>query len=207
MKIKNVRNLSVGQSHRLFVAVCVSITLFIFSNRTIAQGNWSMTLKSGANFSTAKLGDSDLKTGYGFEGTIAYKVLPSLAIYTGWGWNKFSTDRLFALSNIDIVETGYRAGLQLTTPIGTSNLKYLIAGGGVYNHLEVENSEGKMTDDSGHGLGWEFEGGVVIPLGSRVNLTPTVRYHFLTRDLKNGNVPTEVTLNYVSAGIGISYLF
>ena len=207
MKIKHTKNLSVRQGYRFLVTLSVSVMLLIFSNQAMAQKNWSLSLRSGANFTTTKLGDSNLKTGYGFEGTIAYNFLPNLAIYTGWGWNKFNTDRLFTLSNIDIVETGYRAGLQFTAPIGTSKLKYLIAGGGVYNHLEVENAEGKMTDDSGHGLGWEFEGGVVVPLGSRFNLTPTVRYHFLTRNLNNGNLATEVNLNYVSTGLGLSYLF
>jgi hypothetical protein len=47
----------------------------------------------------------------------------------------------------------------------------------------------------------------VIPLGSSFSLTPTVRYHSLTRDLKNGNLPTEVNLKYVSAGLGLSFLF
>ena len=207
MKIKHTKNLSVQQGYRFFVTLSVSVMLLIFSNQAMAQKNWSLSLRSGANFTTTKLGDSDLKTGYGFEGTIAYKFLPNLAIYTGWGWNRFNTNRLFTLSNIDIVETGYKAGLQITAPIGTSNLKYLLAGGGVYNHLEVENAEGKMTDDSGFGYGWEAEGGIVIPLGSSFSLTPTVRYHALTRDLKNGNLPTKVNLNYVSTGLGLSYLF
>ena len=207
MKIKYTKSLSVRQGYRFFATLSVSIILLVYSNQAMAQKNWSLTLRSGANFTTTKLGDSNLKTGYGFEGTIAYKFLPNLAIYTGWGLNKFNTDRLFTLSNIDIVETGYRAGLQFTAPIGMSNVKYLIAGGGVYNHLEVENAEGKMTDDSGYGYGWEVEGGIVVPLGSRFNLTPTVRYHSLTRDLKNGNLPTEVNLSYVSAGLGLSYLF
>ena len=207
MKIKYTKSLSVRQGYRFFVTLSVSIIFLVYSNQAMAQKNWSLTLRSGANFTTTKLGDSNLKTGYGFEGTIAYKFLPNLAIYTGWGLNKFNTDRLFTLSNIDIVETGYRAGLQFTAPIGMSNVKYLIAGGGVYNHLEVENAEGKMTDDSGYGYGWEVEGGIVVPLGSRFNLTPTVRYHSLTRDLKNGNLPTEVNLSYVSAGLGLSFLF
>jgi hypothetical protein len=207
MKIKHTKNLSVRHGYKFFVMLSVSVMLLIFSSQTMAQKNWSLSLRSGANFTTAKLGDSDLKTGYGIEGTIAYKFLPNLAIYTGWGWNKFNTDRLFTLSNIDIIETGYRAGLQITAPIGTSNLKYLISGGGLYNHLEVENSEGTMTDDSGHGYGWEAEGGIVILLGSSFSLTPTVRYHSLTRDLKNGNLPTEVNLKYVSAGLGLALLF
>ena len=207
MKIKHTKNLSVRQDYRFFVTLSLSVMLLIFSNQAMAQKNWSLSLRSGANFTTTKLGDSDLKTGYGFEGTIAYKFLPNLAIYTGWGWNRFNTNRLFTLSNIDIVETGYKAGLQITAPIGTSNVKYLLAGGGVYNHLEVENAEGKMTDDSGHGYGWEAEGGIVIPLGNSFSLTPTVRYHALTRDLKNGNLPTEVNLNYVSAGLGLALLF
>jgi hypothetical protein len=42
---------------------------------------------------------------------------------------------------------------------------------------------------------------------AKLNLTPTVRYQSLNRNLNEGNVATSVDLNYVSAGLGLSFLF
>jgi Outer membrane protein beta-barrel domain len=206
MKTKNSR---ISSSYKVinFVTISIFIMFFIFSNKVIAQKNWSATFKVGANFPTSKLGDANLKTGFGFEGTIAYEFVPKLAVYAGWGWNKFNSDKLFLYNNIDVVETGYRFGLQYAAPIGTSNLKYLIAAGGLYNHIEIENSNGNLIEDSGHGFGFEVEGGVIIPLSDRFNFTPTVRYHSLNRELKNGILTEKVNLNYISVGLGISYVF
>jgi Outer membrane protein beta-barrel domain len=187
--------------------VAMSFTLLLFSNKMIAQNNWSLTVRGAANFTAIKLGDATLKNGFGGEATIGYQFVPKLAVYAGWGWNKFSADKLFSQTNIDVVETGYRAGLQFTSPFGESKFKYLIGAGGLYNHLEIENSEGKMTEDSGHGLGLQADVGIVFPLGNRCNLTPTVRYQALKRNLNNGSVSTSVDLNYFSTGLALSFLF
>jgi hypothetical protein len=49
--------------------------------------------------------------------------------------------------------------------------------------------------------------GIVFPLGNRCNLTPTVRYQALKRNLNNGSVSTSVDLNYFSTGLALSFLF
>lgn len=189
------------------IIIFLSLSLLLFTSPLTAQHNWSLTLRGAADFATEKMGDATLKPGFGGEATIAYQLFPKLAIYTGWGWNKFTADNLFDYTNIDIVETGYRLGLQFTSPITNSRIKFLIGAGALYNHLEIENSDGKIIDDSGHGLGWQADAGVVIPLGNRFNLTPTVRYQSLGRNLNNGSNATSVNLNYVSGGLGLSFLF
>ncbi len=185
----------------------LSIILLMFPFKTIAQYKWSLNLRPAANFATLKLGDATLEKGFGGIGTIAYQFVPQLAIYAGWSWNQFSTDHLFEYNNIDVQETGYRTGLTFTQPFGSSKFKYLLGGGALYNHIEVENADGTIIDDSGHGWGWQAETGLVFPLGNHFNLAPTVGYQALKRNLNNGNVATSVDLNYVSAGLKLSYLF
>jgi hypothetical protein len=148
-----------------------------------------------------------MENGLGLEGTIDYRFLPSLAVYAGWGWNKFSASQSFAGSNIDFEETGYRYGLQFIQPIGTTKFKYSISGGGLYNHIETENASGEIISDSGHGLGWDVEGGIHIPLGDRFSLIPTVRYHSLSRVIKIGTATTDVDLSYFSIGAGLRWAF
>jgi len=107
----------------------------------------------------------------------------------------------------DFEETGYTFGLQFIHPIAESTTSYLVLIGGIYNHIEVENSAGDITADSGHGLGWELGAGLNFDLGSKWNLRPQVGYRALSRDIEIGSISTDVDLNYITIGIGIAKIF
>ena len=195
------------KNYRNILAAVIGLILILSSQSADAQKKWSFELKPGVNFPTKDLHDAKLKTGFGFEGVLAYRFMPHLAAYAGWSWNKFNADKSFAGNDTDFEETGYSFGLQFIHPISNSNISYLIKAGGIYNHIETENSAGNIINDTGHGLGWQAGAGVSIPMGNRWNLIPEVRYRSLSRDIKIGNEKIPVDLNYVSAGLGISYTF
>jgi hypothetical protein len=200
-ELKNMR-------HKKMFAVLFLTVLLSFCTTTVeAQNNWGLTFRPSANFPIKDLGDAKLKPGLGLEGAIDYKFLQNFAIYAGWGWNKFSADQSFAGSNIDFAETGYRYGLSILQPIGNTKLKYSIAAGGLYNHIEVENTNGEIISNSGHGIGWEVEAGILIPIVKQFSLIPTVRYHSLSREIKINNIATSVILNYLSVGAGLNWSF
>ena len=83
----------------------------------------------------------------------------------------------------------------------------MLKGGGTYNHIETENNEGKIIDDTGHGFGWQLGAGVGIPLGKKLQLIPEVRYRSLSRDISIGDGSRPVDLNYISAGAGLFFSF
>jgi opacity protein-like surface antigen len=188
-------------------AIFSLIALLMIAHTTVAQKKWSFEIRPGVNFATKDLGDANLKTGFGIEGSFAYQFMPHLGAYAGWGWNKFSADKSFAGNKIDFNETGYCFGLQFMHHFKNSVISYMVKGGGTYNHIETENSAGDIINDTGHGLGWQLGAGVKIPLTMRVFLTPEVRYRSLSRDIKMGEVNRPVDLNYVSAGVGLSFKF
>lgn len=104
-------------------------------------------------------------------------------------------------------ETGYRYGLQFIQPIGTTKLQYSISAGGLYNHIETENTSGEIISDFGHGFGWEVDAGIHIPIGERYSLIPCVRYHSLSRDIKINNTTTAVDLKYIAVAAGLRWSF
>ena len=61
--------------------------------------------------------------------------------------------------------------------------------------------------DSGHGLGWQAEAGIVIPISNKLELMPSVRYRSLSRDITIESTSTPVQLNYISVGFGLRWLF
>jgi hypothetical protein len=183
------------------------LTMFVLFNQSIAQDKWSLELRPGVDYATKDIADADLELGFGAELTIAYRFMPHLAAYAGWGYNNFAVDQSFAGSDASFEETGYTFGLQFIHPIGESNISYLVRAGGTYNHIEIENNDGDITIDSGHGLGWQAEAGLVIPLSEKFSLLPSLRYRSLSRDIDIENVSTPVQLNYFSVGVGLSWSF
>ena len=185
----------------------VTIVIISATTQSIAQDKWSLELRPGANYATKDISDADLGLGFGAELTVAYRFMPHLAAYAGWSYNNFAVDQSFAGSDASFEETGYTFGFQFIHPMGKSSLSYLVKAGGTYNHIEIENNEGDITIDSGHGLGWQAEAGLVIALSENFSLLPSVRYHSLDREIDINNTSTNVDLNYVSFGIGLAWSF
>ncbi len=206
MKSRSTKKTSV-KSFPAVLTICGLIVFMTIPLVSLAQKSWGIEFRPGLNFATKKLGDANLKTGYGFEGAISYYLVPTLSAYAGWSWNKFAANESFAGTKNDFEETGYTFGLRFTNPFENTNLSYLIEGGGIYNHMEIENTNGDIIADSKHGLGWQAGVGIVVPVGESFRLVPTVRYRALSRNITLGNIRTPVDLNYVSAGLGLAWKF
>jgi opacity protein-like surface antigen len=188
----------------LTIAALMLLTLF---NQSFAQDKWSLEFRPGVDYATQDIADADLGMGFGAELNIAYRFMPHLAAYAGWSYNNFAVDQSFAGPDASFEETGYIFGFQFIHPIGESGLSYLVRAGGTYNHIEIENNGGDIIIDSGHGLGWQAEAGLVIDLSDKFSLLPSVRYRSLSRDIDIENVSTSVKLNYFSVGVGLSWSF
>lgn len=184
-----------------------ALMLFTLFGQSYAQNKWSLEFRPGVDYATEDIADADLGLGFGAELTIAYRFMPHLAAYAGWSYNNFAVDQSFAGPDASFEETGYTFGLQFIHPIGESGLSYLVRAGGTYNHIEIENNDGDIIIDSGHGLGWQAEAGLVIPLSDKFSLLPSLRYRSLNRDIEIENVSTSVDLNYLSVGVGLSWSF
>src|ERR1044071_4885807 len=107
----------------------VILFLFAFSIAQ-AQNNLNITFRPGANSPTKNLGETKLSNGTcGFETTIAYRFMPRLQAYAGWGWNFFNEKEPPADFKLQFVETGYTFGLQFIHPLSSSSkLNFMIGG-------------------------------------------------------------------------------
>lgn len=175
---------------------------------TGAQDRFSVQLRPGVSFATTELGNADLKTGFGFEVSAGYHFLEHIAAYAGWGWNRFSSDQSFAGADTDFEETGYIFGLQFTYPFQNDlPFGYFLKAGGIYNHIEVENKNGDIIADSGHGLGFQVETGLSFSPDESWRIIPGIKYQTLSRDIKLEGAVYKVDLNYLSVGVSLLKLF
>ena len=189
--------------NKCFQFIFISI-VFLVSSTVSAQNRWMVTIKPAVNFPTSKLATTELKTGYGAEATISYRLLPFISVYSGWGWDHFTVDQPFAGIEADFEETGYVFGFQLRQP--AQRWDYIAGAGAIYKHIEVEDENGDLVENSKHGWGWQVSAGISIPLSARLHLSPTLKYQTLSRDLLLNN-NASVDLNYLSVAAGIAWSF
>lgn len=192
---------------KTYLSLLIGLTLFFTVETANAQSPLSWEIRTGIDVATQKLGDADLNTGFGFDGVLTYRFMPHTSVFAGWGWHRFSSDDSFAGSDFDFEETGYTFGLEFMHPISSSPVDVYIRGGGIYNHIEVEDSDGDITADSGHGLGWQLETGVALSLGNRWLLKPGIRYRSLSTDIEIGTTSVDTDLTYLNLGVGLSRTF
>ena len=184
------------------------LVLVLFSLQSVAgfaqenEKRFGIELSSGVSMATNKLDVSTLNPGFGFEGILHYRFLAHTGVYAGWGWNRFGAEESFAGDKVCFEETGYVFGLQFKHPFGNSPLQYYLRAGGLYSHIETENSDGDVLNDTGHGLGWQLAGGIDVPMAKNWSFTPGIKFNALSRDSEFEGITREMNHNYVSLRIG-----
>lgn len=173
-----------------------------------AQQRWSVELRGSGQVSTQDAARENHENGYGLEASVQYRVLEHVSAYAGWAYTHFAALEAIAGPDMDLEETGYVLGLRFEHPIRDgAPTRYWVRTGATYDHLELENADGDIVEDSGHGLGWEVGAGLAFPIRDRWSVTPGIRYRSLSRDLDIGAATTTVDLEYVGFEIGIRRAF
>ena len=185
----------------------LATAILLISFNLKAQEKWTVEVRPSLSFPTSDVGNTDTKIGFGFELTGAYKIMPHLAAYTGWGWNQFKGEDKLSNEDVTLNETGFTFGFQIIHPIGTSAFSYIGRAGAVYNHIELENNAGNITADADHHFGWQVAAGIDYEFAPNLSLRPMLRYRAFSNDLEIANVITDLKLNTISFGVGLAWDF
>jgi opacity protein-like surface antigen len=179
------------------------VVLFLISGIVLAQQRWSAEIRPGISIPTEKLGDNEIRVGYGLEAKIGYKLMPHLKVQAGWGWSEFRSGSGSQPPNIKLDETGYSFGFELTLPVSNPPLAYYLFAEGIYCHIEIEDITNSQMADSDHGLGWQLGGGLAYEFAPQWNIRPEVKYHSLKRDVELMDITQPVSLNYLGFSIAL----
>ena len=82
-----------------------------------------------------------------------------------------------------------------------------IRGGALYNHIEINDSDGVLLRDTDHGWGWQSAAGVDLSIGEVLHILPTVKFNSLTREMQDEAGLNDANLRYLSYGLGIRMMF
>lgn len=191
----------------IFITALLTILITFTVEAQFESGRFGLELNGGASLLTKELNGAESQAGFGFEGIVHYQLTDYAGVYAGWGWNRFAADNAFAGSDSDFEETGYLFGLQFSHPIANTGLSYFFRAGGLYNHIEIENSAGDIVEDTGHGSGLQLAGGVILPIGSDWFFTPSIKFNALTRNAVDENTTIQLDYNYFALRIGFRKSF
>lgn len=186
----------------------LTTSLLMVSAAGLNAQRLTLEMRGAGAMPTQNFANAELNPGFGFGATVAYRLLPHTHAYGGWDWLHFRADQSFAGTDSDFEETGYTFGLRFEHPLSVaSRVLYRLEGGGTYRHVEIEDAGGDVIADSGHGLGFEFGAGAVVPIGQSWRLSPVVRYRSLSPEFAIGGVTTSGELRYVALELGLAYRF
>lgn len=166
---------------------------------------WSLELLGGLDLPTGDLGLLPLNAGPGLEISAAYRFHEHLWVYAGWGWHRFTTDETEA--DIDLEQTGYAFGGRYEHPFRDDGIAaFRIFAAGTWEHVELEDAEGQVRADSGHGLGFDVGAGVALPIGRDWRVLPGVRFRSLPVELSPEG-GSKADLTYLAVEVGVAYRF
>lgn len=185
------------KSNMLILITFMSLVFFP-TNAENNKSRLSLELNTGASLATGHIDQTNLNPGFGFEGLAHYRILKHWGLYAGWGWNRFGADDSFAGRDVCFEETGYIFGLQFMHPVARGPFSYYVRVGYLYNHIEIEDAEGSIINDSKHGPGLQLGAGVNLSLNAKWELTTGLKYNYLQRTIQT----YEIDHQYISLCLG-----
>lgn len=192
---------------KLFIVFTMCAALSLNSAAQDRESRFGFELSGGPSFATSEFAEG-IRMGFGFDGAFHYRLLNYTGVYAGWGANWFTTETSSSNTNRDYEETGYVLGLQFMHPIKDDRSSYFLRAGVLYNHIEVENDNGDILEDTGHGPGFQLAAGVSFDLGSAWSIAPVMKFNYLTRPLDSEeNSAVDTNFNYITLRIGIQKMF
>jgi len=186
-----------------FMLISLALTIQAQSNNK----RFAVELNTGIGLATNKIAHAETKPAYGFEGVFHYRIINNVGIYAGWGWNHMKTKSGFIIEDATFEETGYVIGLQYQQQIGNSDIDYFLRSGLLYNHIEIENSDGEIVKDTGHEPGLQVAGGIAFPIGNNWQLAPGIKFNALNQDSEINNQKFSLKHQYISMRLGVIKTF
>jgi hypothetical protein len=159
---------------------------------------FSVEVRAGAAIPTGDWAKDDgetwVNTGYGFDVTAMYRVVPMFGVYGGFNYTSFGVKEL---SGADVNDSGFSVGLHVdVTDMGMMQPWFRV--GGMFNQYQTKFGGASFTTD--RGFGFEAAGGVAVPVTPMISITPGVS--FRSHKPKFEGETSDEALSYLGLSIG-----
>ena len=133
---------------------------------------------------------------------VSLGVTPGLGVYGTYSQTEFE---LAAAEDVEVQDAGFSVGLTTALP-SVSGISPWLGAGLVIHQFELDDdSDG--DDGVEEDLGFEVGGGLAVPLGANIRLTPGIGYRQYGVDVGTLLGTAEFDVSYFTAGVGVNFSF
>ena len=188
------------------VFATVAVALSLVAGEAKAQFSIPLSVEGRLDYAVP-VGDFDdlADEGLSWGAGLSLGITPGIGIY---GTYSQTTFEVADFDDIDLEDTGFSAGLTASLP-SVSGLAPWVGAGVVMRELEFDGDDGDSGDDEDvdENLGFELGGGLAIPVGANIRLTPAVGYRQYGVDVGGLVGTAEFDVSYFTAGVGVNFPF
>lgn len=158
---------------------------------------FAVEARGGVAFPTGDLA-AHARNGVGYGAGVVVQLLPNYGVYGAWSRAEFDLDA----RDGRVVDSGFAVGLSGSYPgLLGGGLAPWLASGLIFHDLDVEGAATPAGDTT---LGFEVAGGLAVPLGPRVRITPGIGYRLYNAPFLDD---ASARVSYLSADIGLNVSF
>ncbi len=146
----------------------------------------------------------DLEAGFGFGAAVKYSIARFLALYAGW--DRFEFDGTPEALGVEVVDRGFRLGVQAGVPEPSGRLSPFATAGVIFNRtsLELRDTLGTTELEGERSAGYEWGGGLSIPVLRGVWLVPEGRFRSHSGSWETAVLEeADVRVTYFAFNLGV----
>lgn len=185
------------------VFATVAVALSLAAGEARAQFSIPLAVEGRLDYAVP-VGDFDdlADEGLSWGAGLSLGITPAIGIYGTYSQTTFD---VADFEDVDLEDNGFSAGLTAALP-SVSGLAPWVGAGVVMRELSFEGDDG---DDEGvdENLGFELGGGLAIPVGANIRLTPAIGYRQYGVDVGGLVGTAEFDVQYFTAGVGVNFSF
>jgi opacity protein-like surface antigen len=187
----------------VFAAVAVAVSLSAGEAR--AQFGIPLSVEGRVDYAVPVRDFDDLADeGISWGAGVSLGVAPGIGVYGTYSQTEFEFS---GLENTEIQDEGFSVGLTTALP-RLSGISPWVGAGLVIHQFDFnDNTENGDDDGIDEDLGFEVGGGLAVPLGANVRLTPGIGYRQYGVDVGTLLGTSDFDVSYFTAGVGVNFSF
>ncbi|HST63291.1 MAG TPA: outer membrane beta-barrel protein [Longimicrobium sp.] len=188
------------------VFAAVAVALSVAAGEAKAQFSIPLSVEGRLDYAVPTGDFDDLADeGMSWGAGVALGITPGIGLY---GTYSQTTFEVADFEDVDLEDNGFSVGLTGALP-SVSGLSPWLGAGLVKHELAFDGDDGDEEANEGadEKLGFEVGGGLAIPVGANIRLTPAVGYRQYGVDVGALVGTSEFDVSYFTAGVGVNFSF
>lgn len=186
------------------VFATVVVALSLVATEAKAQFSIPLSVEGRLDYAVPVRDFDDLADeGMSWGAGVSLGVTPGIGVYGTYSTTEFE---LADIEDAEVQDEGFSVGLTAALP-RVSGLAPWVGAGLVIHQFDFNDEDGDNDDGVDEDLGFEVGGGLAVPLGANIRLTPAIGYRQYGVDVGTLLGTAEFDVSYFTAGVGVNFSF